>query len=213
MGCSSSSQRPATAVAAAAAAGAQAVGEGDAARCSGLRIRPRRSRKKQQSADEKKKGGFFDRKVVGPGRGEDGEGELHRVPGRMILNGASEVACLFTQQGKKGTNQDAMIVWELHRVPGRMILNGASEVACLFTQQGKKGTNQDAMIVWEDFTSITDTIFCGVFDGHGPLGHMVARKVRDSLPLKLCKQWKAVAKGQENPQKMIVHAKALTLRD
>lgn len=30
-----------------------------------------------------------------------------------------------------------------------------------------------------------DTIFCGIFDGHGPHGHLVARKVRDTLPLKL----------------------------
>lgn len=30
-----------------------------------------------------------------------------------------------------------------------------------------------------------DVTFCGVFDGHGPHGHMVARKVRDRLPLKL----------------------------
>ena len=27
--------------------------------------------------------------------------------------------------------------------------------------------------------------FCGIFDGHGPHGHLVARKVRDALPLKL----------------------------
>ena len=27
--------------------------------------------------------------------------------------------------------------------------------------------------------------FCGVFYGHGPQGHLVARKVRDTLPLKL----------------------------
>lgn len=30
-----------------------------------------------------------------------------------------------------------------------------------------------------------DVTFCGVFDGHGPHGHLVARKVRDTLPLKL----------------------------
>lgn len=41
------------------------------------------------------------------------EEPLHRIPGRMFLNGSSEVASLFTQQGKKGTNQDAMIVWEV----------------------------------------------------------------------------------------------------
>ncbi|KAM0040114.1 putative protein-serine/threonine phosphatase [Helianthus debilis subsp. tardiflorus] len=73
----------------------------------------------------------------------------------------------------------------LHRIPGRMFLNGSSEFASLYTQQGKKGTNQDAMIVWEDFGSRRDTVFCGVFDGHGPFGHMVAKRVRDSLPLKL----------------------------
>lgn len=38
---------------------------------------------------------------------------LRGIPGRMFLNGASGVASLFTQQGRKGTNQDAMIVWEV----------------------------------------------------------------------------------------------------
>eukprot|EP00268_Persea_americana_P042267 TRINITY_DN422_c1_g1_i1.p1 TRINITY_DN422_c1_g1~~TRINITY_DN422_c1_g1_i1.p1 ORF type:complete len:490 (+),score=112.52 TRINITY_DN422_c1_g1_i1:830-2299(+) len=78
---------------------------------------------------------------------------------------------------------------ELRRIPGRIFSNGASDVASIFTQQGKKGTNQDAMIVWENFGSRTDTVFCGVFDGHGPFGHMVARRVRDSLPLKLSAHW------------------------
>ncbi|OMO52614.1 phosphatase 2C (PP2C)-like protein [Corchorus olitorius] len=77
----------------------------------------------------------------------------------------------------------------LHRIPGRLFLNGSSDVASLFTQQGKKGTNQDAMIVWENFGSRTDTVFCGVFDGHGPYGHMVAKRVRDHLPLKLSAHW------------------------
>ena len=31
-----------------------------------------------------------------------------------------------------------------------------------------------------------DTVFCGVFDGHGPHGHRVAHRVRDALPEKLC---------------------------
>ncbi|KAK8506789.1 hypothetical protein V6N13_054984 [Hibiscus sabdariffa] len=86
----------------------------------------------------------------------------------------------------------------LHLIPGRMFLNGASTVACLYTQQGKKGTNQDAMLVWENFSSRSDTIFCGVFDGHGPYGHMVAKKVRDSLPVILCTQWKASLIGDQS---------------
>ena len=38
---------------------------------------------------------------------------LALTPGRMFRIGASESACLFTQQGRKGTNQDAMLVWEV----------------------------------------------------------------------------------------------------
>ncbi|KAH9804601.1 protein-serine/threonine phosphatase [Citrus sinensis] len=78
----------------------------------------------------------------------------------------------------------------LHHISGRMVNNAASKTACVYTQQGKKGINQDAMIVWENFSS-SDTVFCGIFDGHGPYGHMVAKKVRDSLPVILCSQWKA----------------------
>ncbi|KAK4795031.1 hypothetical protein SAY86_013025 [Trapa natans] len=84
-------------------------------------------------------------------------------------------------------------------VAGKMCTNGASYVACLHTQQGKKGTNQDAMLVWENYCSRSDTIFCGVFDGHGPCGHMVARRVRDSLPLLLSNQWNSqISKDQTN---------------
>ncbi|KAL0358772.1 UNVERIFIED_CONTAM: putative protein phosphatase 2C 33 [Sesamum angustifolium] len=95
-----------------------------------------------------------------------------------------------------------------------MFLNGSSEIASLFTQQGKKGTNQDAMIVWEFL--IRDCLllilygikcaelwfekrhsFLWVFDGHGPYGHMVAKRVRDSLPLKLNAHWEANNKSDE----------------
>ncbi|WOH07720.1 hypothetical protein DCAR_0727153 [Daucus carota subsp. sativus] len=72
----------------------------------------------------------------------------------------------------------------LSSIPNRIFTNGKSRSSCIFTQQGRKGINQDAMIVWEDFIN-EDTTFCGVFDGHGPHGHLVARKVRDTLPLKL----------------------------
>ncbi|CAN6922605.1 unnamed protein product [Brassica oleracea] len=93
--------------------------------------------------------------------------------------------------GSRNSSFDSRRDDPLHRVPGRMFLNGSSEVACIFTQQGKKGPNQDAMVVWESFGSRTDTVFCGVFDGHGPYGHMVAKRVRDNLPLKLSAYWEA----------------------
>lgn len=72
----------------------------------------------------------------------------------------------------------------LSSIPNRVFMNGKSQSSCIFTRQGRKGINQDAMIVWEDFLG-DDVTFCGVFDGHGPHGHLVARKVRDVLPLKL----------------------------
>ncbi|KAE9621229.1 putative protein-serine/threonine phosphatase [Lupinus albus] len=67
----------------------------------------------------------------------------------------------------------------------RVILKGSSMFVSLDCQQGKKGVNQDALTVWEDFTGEKDMIFCGVFDGHGPLGHKVSQFIRDKLPLKL----------------------------
>lgn len=42
---------------------------------------------------------------------------------------------------------------------------------------------------FQNFCSRTDTVFCGVFDGHGPYGHMVAKRVRDFLPVKLSAHW------------------------
>eukprot|EP00252_Welwitschia_mirabilis_P009667 TRINITY_DN2238_c0_g2_i2.p1 TRINITY_DN2238_c0_g2~~TRINITY_DN2238_c0_g2_i2.p1 ORF type:complete len:274 (+),score=46.63 TRINITY_DN2238_c0_g2_i2:125-946(+) len=87
---------------------------------------------------------------------------------------------------------------DLGKIPGRMLANGASQIASMFTQQGRKGTNQDAMIVWEEFGSRKDIVLSGVFDGHGPFGHLVARKVRDALPSKLWAQWQSVAKDDDN---------------
>ncbi|KAI4322641.1 hypothetical protein L6164_022315 [Bauhinia variegata] len=89
------------------------------------------------------------------------------------------------QKSSRKTFSDHVIsLHHLPSLPNRIFSNGKSRSSCIFTQQGRKGINQDAMIVWEDFLS-EDVIFCGVFDGHGPHGHLVARKVRDALPVKL----------------------------
>ncbi|KAH7287528.1 hypothetical protein KP509_32G060300 [Ceratopteris richardii] len=72
----------------------------------------------------------------------------------------------------------------------KICTNGSSNFACLFSQQGRKGINQDAMIVWEDFASQEGAVFCGVFDGHGPYGHLVAQVVRNSLPAMLASSYK-----------------------
>lgn len=38
---------------------------------------------------------------------------LASIPNRIFMNGKSRTSCIFTQQGRKGINQDAMIVWEV----------------------------------------------------------------------------------------------------
>lgn len=50
------------------------------------------------------------------------QSQIH-VVGRMCSNGASHAACLYTQQGKKGANQDAMLVWEVSTVNLRFFLS------------------------------------------------------------------------------------------
>ncbi|KAG0587469.1 hypothetical protein KC19_2G166500 [Ceratodon purpureus] len=114
-----------------------------------------------------------------------------------VANGVEKHAMMGRRQRKRESHKQVMEAMAnegkrdvlLAMTPGRMFRIGASDAACLFTQQGRKGTNQDAMLVWENFGLMEDTVFCGVFDGHGPFGHLVARRVRDSLPTKLVDFW------------------------
>lgn len=48
-----------------------------------------------------------------PGKVGGGRRKGEEAPGRIAGIGAGNVACLFTRQGKKGTNQDAMVAWEV----------------------------------------------------------------------------------------------------
>ncbi|KAK1679584.1 hypothetical protein QYE76_040432 [Lolium multiflorum] len=85
---------------------------------------------------------------------------------------------------------------QLGMVPGRIFSNdGRSRTASVFTQQGRKGINQDAMLIWDGFGGEDDGVLCGVFDGHGPHGHLVARRARDSLPLRLMSAARASSKN------------------
>ncbi|XP_058218017.1 probable protein phosphatase 2C 52 [Rhododendron vialii] len=88
------------------------------------------------------------------------------------------------KRNRKTFSDHVATLQNLSSIPNRIFANGKSRTSCIFTQQGRKGINQDAMIVWEEFMP-EDVTFCGVFDGHGPHGHLVARKVRDLLPLKI----------------------------
>jgi serine/threonine protein phosphatase PrpC len=47
----------------------------------------------------------------------------------------------------------------------------------------------------QGFGGEDDGVLCGVFDGHGPHGHLVARRARDSLPLRLMSAARASSKN------------------
>ncbi|KAK8564055.1 hypothetical protein V6N13_005733 [Hibiscus sabdariffa] len=107
-----------------------------------------------------------------------------RSRGETVSPMCFDIGCCGSNRTKRTFSDHVIGLQHLPSVPNRIFTNGKSRSSCIFTQQGRKGINQDAMIVWEDFMP-EDVTFCGVFDGHGPHGHLVARKVRDALPLKL----------------------------
>ncbi|XP_059652357.1 probable protein phosphatase 2C 73 [Cornus florida] len=75
------------------------------------------------------------------------------------------------------------------RSSGTVNINGSNNFASLFSKRGEKGVNQDCFIVWEEFGCQEDMMFCGIFDGHGPWGHYVAKRVRESMPSSLLRNW------------------------
>lgn len=86
------------------------------------------------------------------------------------------------------------------RSSGTVNADGSKNFASVFSQRGKKGVNQDCFIVWEEFGCQEDMMFCGVFDGHGPWGHFVAKKVRESMPSSLLRNWQeTLAQASSDP--------------
>ncbi|KAF8103767.1 hypothetical protein N665_0185s0039 [Sinapis alba] len=73
--------------------------------------------------------------------------------------------------------------------------SGSSKHVSMAIKQGKKGINQDAMTVWENFGGEEDMIFCGVFDGHGPMGHKISRHICDTLPSRVHSRIKSSKPG------------------
>jgi len=65
----------------------------------------------------------------------------------------------------------------------------SDNLSSVCSKRGKKGMNQDCLIVWEEFGFQDDMIFCGIFDGHGPWGHLVSKRVRESMPASVLCNW------------------------
>ncbi|XP_031276001.1 probable protein phosphatase 2C 34 [Pistacia vera] len=87
------------------------------------------------------------------------------------------------------------------RSSGFVNVDGSNNFASVFSKRGQKGVNQDCAIVWEEFGCQEDMIFCGIFDGHGPWGHFVAKKVREAMPSSLLCNWQeTVAEASVLPE-------------
>uniref|UniRef100_A0A7N0UNH4 PPM-type phosphatase domain-containing protein n=1 Tax=Kalanchoe fedtschenkoi TaxID=63787 RepID=A0A7N0UNH4_KALFE len=85
------------------------------------------------------------------------------------------------------------------------VCSGNNRVAAC-SRRGGKGINQDSLVVWQDFGSQEDTIFCGVFDGHGPWGHIVSKRIRKCiLGLSLCHWQQAVGLSLAQGSKLVSH--------
>ncbi|KAB1213932.1 putative protein phosphatase 2C 73 [Morella rubra] len=81
--------------------------------------------------------------------------------------------------------------------------NKSDKFTTVCSKGGKKGINQDCLMVWEEFGCQGDMIFCGIFDGHGPWGHLVAKRVRESVPASLLCNWQeSIASTSEVDQNL-----------
>ncbi|XP_047328152.1 probable protein phosphatase 2C 34 [Impatiens glandulifera] len=91
------------------------------------------------------------------------------------------------------------------RSSGFVSVEGSNNFASVFSRRGEKGVNQDCCIVWEGFGFENDMIFCGIFDGHGPWGHFVAKRVRETMPTSLLSNWQETIAEDflENPEKNV----------
>ncbi|KAH1105919.1 hypothetical protein J1N35_009687 [Gossypium stocksii] len=107
---------------------------------------------------------------------------------------------LSMRRGKNSSNGDGREAAEtmakdakkhdmILRSSGFVNVDGSNNLASVCSKRGRKGVNQDCAIVWEGFGCQADMLFCGIFDGHGPWGHFVAKKVRESMPSSLLCNW------------------------
>lgn len=55
---------------------------------------------------------------------------LSSIPNRIVMNGKSRSSCIFTQQGRKGINQDAMIAWEVSILLPKFCFSGSILAWC-----------------------------------------------------------------------------------
>lgn len=104
---------------------------------------------------------------------------------RVKNSGNGDIGREAVEAMAKNAKKNALIL----RSSGVVNVDGSKNFASVCTKRGQKGINQDCCVVWEEFGCQPDMIFCGIFDGHGPWGHFVAKEVRESMPPQLLCNW------------------------
>ncbi|KAJ1692081.1 hypothetical protein LUZ63_008779 [Rhynchospora breviuscula] len=105
-----------------------------------------------------------------------------------MLNGLVRTISLGKEKNK-GQQQQAGSREIVLKSSGCLDASASNSFVSVFSQTGQKGVSQDRSIVSQGFGCQDNTIFCGIFDGHGEWGHYVAKSVRKTLPASLLCHW------------------------
>ncbi|GMY27811.1 probable protein phosphatase 2C 34 [Fagus crenata] len=113
------------------------------------------------------------------------DGFTKRVSIKKERNGKNNVGRETAEKLAKEARKNELMLSS----SGTVKSNKSNNLASVCSKRGMKGINQDCLIVWEEFGCQEDMLFCGIFDGHGPWGHLVAKRVRESVPASLLCNW------------------------
>ncbi|KAL5231246.1 hypothetical protein ABZP36_030022 [Zizania latifolia] len=120
-----------------------------------------------------------------------------------LLQGLARSLSVGKERKRSGGGGDGTAAAVL-RTSGTLCGEGSETFAAVCSRRGEKGVNQDRSIVCEGFGSEEDSIFCGIFDGHGQWGHYVAKAVWDVVSNEEAVQIVATAPEREKAAKRLV---------
>ncbi|XP_009369998.1 probable protein phosphatase 2C 34 [Pyrus x bretschneideri] len=113
------------------------------------------------------------------------EGWGRTKSGKKTKNCPSDVA----RKTAKAWEKEAKKNERVSSSSGVVMSERSNTLSSVCSKRGRKGINQDCLTIWKEFGCQEDMIFCGIFDGHGQWGHLVSKRVRESLPASLLCNW------------------------
>ncbi|MCL7047721.1 hypothetical protein MKW94_004485 [Papaver nudicaule] len=126
-----------------------------------------------------------------------------------IKKGGGNCTVKLEKEVSRTMSNDAKKSELILRSSGVVNAEGSKNLTSAYSRRGQKGINQDTFVVWEEYGCQEDMMFCGVFDGHGPWGHFVARHVRESMPSSLLCNWQEGTLAQTSDLKELNSAEKI----